>query len=46
MNYKTYIKNDESYFKYMPTKQKIERFISKSQITDNPFNVLKNINFK
>ena len=46
MNYKTYIKNDESYFKYMPTRQKNKRFISKSQVTDNPFNVLKNISFK
>ena len=43
MSYKTFEENNEFYFKYVPTKQKI---IKKGQETDNPFNVLKNINFK
>ena len=46
MNYKTSEKNNEFYFKYMPPKQKIKKFFNKKQITDNPFNVLKNINFE
>jgi len=46
MNYKTFKKNNEFYFKYMPSKQKIKKFFSKNRITDNPFNVLKNINFE
>jgi len=46
MNYKTFEENNEFYFKYVPTKQKIKKIIKKRQETDNPFNVLKNINFK
>jgi len=46
MNYETSEENNEFYFKYAPTKQKIKKFINKSQKTDNPFNILKNINFK
>ena len=46
MNYKTSEENNEFYFKYAPTKQKIKKFINKNQKTDNPFNILKNINFK
>ena len=46
MNYKTFEENNEFYFKYVPTKQKIKKIIKKEQETDNPFNVLKNINFK
>ena len=46
MNYKTFEENNEFYFKYAPTKQKIKKFINKNQETDNPFNILKNINFK
>ena len=46
MNYKTSEENSEFYFKYAPTKQKIKKFINKNQKTDNPFNILKNINFK
>ena len=46
MSYKTSEENNEFYFKYAPTKQKIKKFINKNQKTDNPFNILKNINFK
>ena len=46
MNYKTSEENSEFYFKYAPIKQKIKKFINKNQKTDNPFNILKNINFK
>ena len=46
MSYKTFEENNEFYFKYMPTNQKIKKIINKKQKTDNPFNVLKKINFK
>ena len=46
MNYETSEENNEFYFKYAPTKQKIKKLINKNQKTDNPFNILKNINFK
>ena len=46
MNYKTFEENNEFYFKYAPIKEKVNKFINKSQETDNPFSVLKNINFK
>ncbi len=46
MNYKTYEKNNDLYFKYMPKKQKIKKFVKKETVKDNPFKVLKNINFK
>ncbi len=46
MNYKTFEEDNEFYFKYTPTKQKIKKIINKKHEVDNPFNVLKNINFK
>ena len=46
MNYKIFEENNEFYFKYAPIKEKVKKFINKSQETDNPFNILKNINFK
>jgi len=46
MNYKIFEENGEFYFKYTPDRQKTKKFINKSQETDNPFNVLKKINFK
>ena len=46
MNYKVFEEKDEFYFKYNPAKQKIKKFINKSQKSDNPFHILKNINFK
>ena len=47
MSYKTFEENNEIYFKYAPTKQKkMRKTINKIPENDNPFNVLKNINFK
>ena len=46
MNYKVFEENDEFYFKYVPIKEKIKKFINKSQEGDSPFNILKNINFR
>jgi len=46
MGYKTFKKNNEFYFKYMPIKQKIKKFTNTNQIADNPFNILKKISFK
>ena len=46
MNYKTSEENNEFYFKYAPIKQEIKKLINKNRKTDNPFNILKNINFK
>jgi len=46
MSYKTFEENNEIYFKYAPTKQKNRKTIRKINETDNPFNILKNINFK
>ena len=46
MNYNVFEEKDEFYFKYNPTKQKIKKIINKSQKSDNPFHILKNINFK
>ena len=46
MDYKTYEKNNEFYLKYMPVKQKIKKILNQNEIKDNPFNILKRINFK
>jgi len=46
MSYKTFEENNEIYFKYAPTKQKNRKTTRKINETDNPFNILKNINFK
>jgi len=45
MNYKIYEKDKETYFKYLPKKSKSKKFIKNNQLNDNPFKVLKNINF-
>ena len=44
MNYKTYEKNDEIYFKYTPLK-KIKKTFKKIDSSNSPFKVLKNLNF-
>ena len=46
MNYYSYEKNQETYFKYSPVKNTNKQFSSKILKKENPFNVLKNINFK
>ena len=43
MNYKTYKKNEDIYFKYKPTKKNYSN--KKIKSINNPFNVLKKINF-
>ncbi len=45
MNYKTYEKNNEIYFQYNPRKKKVKRVFKKINTGDNPFKILKNINF-
>ncbi len=46
MNYKIYKKNDDFFFKYLPNKSKDKKYIKKNNNKDNPFNVLKQINFE
>ncbi len=46
MSYYSYEKNQETYFKYSPVKNTKKHFSSKIPKKENPFNVLKNINFK
>ena len=46
MNYKTFEKNDETYFKYAPIKKFKKNYKFKSNNKDNPFSVLKQMNFK
>ena len=46
MNYSSYTKNEETYFKYTPIKNGKKQFSSKVLKKENPFSVLKNINFK
>ena len=46
MNYYSYEKNQETYLKYSPIKNNKRRISSKITNKENPFNVLKNINFK
>jgi ATP-dependent RNA helicase SUPV3L1/SUV3 len=46
MNYKTFEKNDEIYFKYVPIKKFKKNYKFKSNNKDNPFSVLKQMSFK
>jgi len=45
MKYKTFKKNNEMYFKYNPVKEKSKKNFKKTNLSDSPFKVLKNINF-
>jgi len=45
MNYKTYIKNDEVFLKYLPIKKE-DSIKQKNIVNSNPFEKLKEINFK
>jgi len=45
MNYKIYEKDNEFYFKYTPTKDKSNKQLKKTDSTNSPFKVLKNISF-
>ena len=46
MNYKTFEKNNEFYFKYVPVKKITKKFNKKNETINNPFSLLKTINFK
>ena len=46
MNYKIYKKNDDFFFKYLPSKSNNKKYIKKNNNKDNPFNILKQINFE
>ena len=45
MGYKTHEKNNEIYFQYSPKKEYIKKTFEKDNKKDNPFKILKNINF-
>ena len=45
MNYEVSEKNNEHYFKYNPTKKSSKKFNKKSEAINNPFEILKGINF-
>jgi len=46
MNYKTYKKEKEFYFKYLPMKNKTFKNNKQTLNNNSPFNILKKINFK
>ena len=46
MNYSSFSKNEDTYFKYLPSKNNKKEFSAKVTKKENPFSVLKNINFK
>ena len=46
MNYKTFEKNNETYFKYAPIKKFKKNYKFKSNNKDNPFSILKQMSFK
>ena len=45
MGYKTHEKNNEAYFQYNPKKEYVKKVFKKDNKKDNPFKILKNINF-
>ena len=46
MNYQTYEKENNLYFKYIPSRRPVKRKNFKNEIKDNPFQVLKKLNLK
>jgi len=46
MNYKTFEKNNETYFKYAPIKKFKKNYKFKSNNKDNPFSILEQMSFK
>ncbi len=46
MSYKYFIKNKETFFKYIRSKNNKKNYEFSSNKKDNPFNILKEINFK
>jgi len=45
MGYKTHEKNNQAYFQYNPKKEYVKKVFKKDNKKDNPFKILKNINF-
>jgi len=45
MGYKTHEKNNEIYFQYSPKKEYVKKVFKKDNKRNNPFKILKNINF-
>ena len=46
MDYKIYEKENEFFIKYIPTKKKIIKMHDKKDYSNNPFNVLNQLNLK
>ena len=46
MDYKIYEKEREIFIKYVPSKKKVSRKYDKKNNTNNPFNVLNQLNLK
>ena len=46
MNYFSYAKNNDTYFRYAPMKSNKKEFSPKLVKKENPFSILKNMNFK
>ena len=46
MHYQTYEKENNLYFKYIPSRRPVKRKNFKNEIKDNPFQVLKKLNLK
>ena len=46
MNYKTFERNNEFYFQYIKHKKDNKKNVKKTKPINNPFNILKTINFK
>ena len=46
MCYKTFVKDKEVYFKYIKSKNVKKNYDFSSNKKDNPFKILKHINFK
>ena len=46
MNYSSFSKNENTYFKYIPSKNNKKQFSNKVVKKENPYSILKNIDFK
>ena len=46
MNYKTYKKNNDIYFKYITNNKNIKKKEKVIKTTDNPFKILSQLNLK
>ena len=44
MSYRTYEKENDIYFKYNPTKNKLKKLLRKIDSSNSPFKVLKDLN--